>query len=58
VRSNLSVGLPLDLCVIPANEFRANSQRIESDHKEFRQISDSWAASLRAAFHALPAVKI
>jgi putative proteasome-type protease len=58
VRSNLSVGMPLDMCVIPVNEFKAKSQRIESDHPEFRQISDSWAASLRTAFNALPAVKI
>jgi putative proteasome-type protease len=43
LRSNLSVGMPLDLCVIPAGEFKAKAQRIESDHKEFRQISDSWA---------------
>ncbi len=33
----------------------AESQRIESDHKEFRQISDSWAQALRQAFHDLPA---
>jgi putative proteasome-type protease len=58
LRSNLSVGMPLDLCVIPAGEFRAKTQRIESDHKEFRQISDSWAQSLKSAFAALPAVKI
>jgi putative proteasome-type protease len=58
LRSNLSVGMPLDLCVIPAGEYRAKVQRIESDHKEFRQISDSWASSLRQAFHALPSIKI
>jgi putative proteasome-type protease len=58
LRSNLSVGMPLDLCVIPANEYKAKSQRIESDHKEFRQISDSWANSLRTAFHALPSIKV
>ena len=46
LRSNLSVGMPLDLCVIPVDTMRAQTQRIESDHKEFRQISDSWAASL------------
>ena len=57
LRSNLSVGMPLDLCVIPMNELTAKSQRIENDHKEFRQISDSWAASLKQAFHSLPAVK-
>lgn len=58
LRSNLSVGMPLDLCVIPAGEFRAKAQRIESDHKEFRQISDSWAQSLKSAFAALPTVKV
>jgi putative proteasome-type protease len=58
LRSNLSVGMPLDLCVIPADEYRAKTQRIESDHKEFRQISDSWAQSLRTAFHALPSIKV
>jgi putative proteasome-type protease len=58
LRSNLSVGMPLDLCVIPVGEFHAHIQRIEQDHKEFRQISDSWAASLRQAFNSLPTVKI
>ncbi len=58
LRSNLSVGMPLDLAVIPSDEYCAKTLRIESDHKDFRQISDSWAASLRQAFHALPSVKI
>jgi putative proteasome-type protease len=58
LRSNLSVGMPLDLCIIPAGEYRARSLRIESDHKEFRQISDSWAQSLRNAFQALPTIKL
>ena len=48
----------LDLCVLPVNEFKTKSVRIESDHKEFRQISDSWAASLRTAFNALPDIKL
>ena len=58
LRSNLSVGMPLDLCVLPVNAFKAQMQRIESDHKEFRQISDSWAASLKQAFAALPSIKL
>jgi putative proteasome-type protease len=57
LRSNLSVGMPLDLAVIEANTFHARTQRIENDHKEFRQISDSWANSLREAFNGLPSVK-
>jgi putative proteasome-type protease len=58
LRSNLSVGMPLDLCIIPADEMTAKVQRIESDHKEFRQISDLWASSLRTAFQALPSIKV
>jgi len=58
LRSNLSVGMPLDLAVVPANEYRARTLRIEQDHKDFRQISDSWASALREAFHALPSIKV
>jgi putative proteasome-type protease len=58
LRSNLSVGMPLDLCVIRAGRFRASILRIESDHPEFRQISDSWANALRVGFHSLPSITI
>jgi putative proteasome-type protease len=58
LRSNLSVGMPLDLTVVPMDEQVTRSLRIEYDHKEYRQISDSWATSLRQAFHALPPIKI
>lgn len=58
IRSNLSVGMPLDLTVIPADEQVARTVRIEKDHKDFRQISDSWASSLREAFNHLPTIKI
>jgi len=58
LRSNLSVGMPLDLCVIPVDELKARTLRIESDHKEFRQISDSWAQSLKQSFLNLPNVKL
>ena len=58
LRSNLSVGMPLDLCVIPVDELRARTLRIESDHREFRQISDSWAQSLTQSFLNLPNVKL
>jgi putative proteasome-type protease len=58
VRSNLSVGMPLDLAVIRAGAYTAKTQRIEQDHPEFRQISDSWASALREAFNGLPTIKI
>ncbi len=57
LRSNLSVGMPLDMAVIPAGEFHAHTLRIEQDHPEFRKISDSWASALREAFNGLPTVK-
>ena len=44
---------------IKADTFRVGLQtRIDQDHKEFRQISDSWASALREAFHGLPTIKI
>jgi putative proteasome-type protease len=58
LRSNLSVGMPLDMAVIEVDTFHARTQRIEQDHKEFRQISDSWANALREAFNGLPSVKV
>ena len=58
LRSNLSVGMPLDLAVIEVDTFHAKVQRIEHDHKEFRQISDSWANALREAFNGLPSIKV
>ena len=58
LRSNLSVGMPLDMAVIEVDTFHAKVQRIEQDHKEFRQISDSWASALREAFNGLPSIKV
>jgi putative proteasome-type protease len=58
LRSNLSVGMPLDLCVLPVDTFAPRTLRIEHDHKEFRHISDSWAQALKQAFAGLPPVHI
>ena len=35
LRSNLSVGMPLDLCVIPVTELRALSQRRAGGHGHY-----------------------
>ena len=58
LRSNLSVGMPLDMAVIDVDTYHARTQRIEYDHPQFREISDSWASALREAFNGLPTVKI
>ncbi len=57
LRSNLSVGMPLDFAVIRAGECRfAVRRRIEPDDAEFSRISRMWSEALRAAFEALPGV--
>lgn len=55
IRSNLSVGMPLDLAVIPKDVLGFSVQRrIESDDPRFAAISHSWAKSLRSGFADLP----
>ena len=57
LRSNLSVGMPLDLAVIPVDEIRFSVQRrIEQDDEDFAAISRGWAEAIRDAFETLPAV--
>ena len=55
LRSNLSVGMPLDLAVIEkdALTFRTR-RRIERDDPRFSAISQSWAKALRRGFEELP----
>ena len=55
LRSNLSVGMPLDLTVIErdALDFRVRT-RIEADDAEFQHISRGWSAALRKGFEDLP----
>ncbi len=55
IRSNLSVGMPLDLAVIEkdALAFRTK-RRIERDDPRFAAISESWAKALSHGFEALP----
>jgi putative proteasome-type protease len=55
LRSNLSVGMPLDLAVIEkdALAFRIR-RRIERDDPRFGAISESWGKALRKGFEELP----
>jgi putative proteasome-type protease len=51
LRSNLSVGMPLDLCVIERDACRVTSKRrIEAGDEGFRAMSDAWSAALRDGF--------
>ncbi|WP_374339962.1 peptidase [Methyloversatilis sp.] len=55
IRSNLSVGLPLDLLVLRAGGLKVCSHtRIDGDNAYFEMIRTRWGESLREAFHALP----
>ena len=51
VRSNLSVGMPLDLCVIEKDACRVTERRrIEAGDEGFRAMSEAWSNALRDGF--------
>ena len=51
LRSNLSVGMPLDLAVIEKNAFRVTQKRrIEAGDPAFRAMSEAWSTALRDGF--------
>ncbi len=55
IRSNLSVGLPLDLVIVKRDQLRvARHMSIDSSNDYFRQISSGWSEALRQAFVQLP----
>jgi putative proteasome-type protease len=55
IRSNLSVGLPLDLLVLRTGALAVCSHtRIDAENAYFEMIRTRWGESLREAFHALP----
>lgn len=55
LRSNLSVGMPLDLLTIRRGEYRVSTQeRIEAGDPTFGEMSQAWSKALRDGFQALP----
>ena len=55
LRSNLSVGMPLDLAVIRRDAYVFEvHERIEGDDPRFVAISQHWGDALRSAFSSLP----
>lgn len=51
LRSNLSVGMPLDLCVIKRDACQIDStRRIEAGDKAFQAMSEAWSKALRDGF--------
>ncbi|MDE3078722.1 MAG: proteasome-type protease [Paracoccaceae bacterium] len=54
LRSNLSVGMPLDLAVIEADTMRITSRRrIEAGDAGFAAMSQAWSQALRDAFSGI-----
>jgi putative proteasome-type protease len=55
MRSNLSVGFPIDVAMIVRDELRLEiDHRIESDEPWFRSVRDTWSRRLREAHAAIP----
>jgi putative proteasome-type protease len=51
LRSNLSVGMPLDLAVIANNDCKITTQRrIEAGDADFARMSEAWSTALRDSF--------
>jgi len=55
IRSNLSVGLPLDMLFYERDTWRVGyRRRIAQDDAYYREISDGWSDALKTAFQSLP----
>lgn len=57
IRSNLSVGLPIDMLMLRANQFEQAMkppQRIGRDDPYFLSLRDGWSKGLRRVFDELP----
>ena len=55
MRSNLAVGLPIDLMTARTGETRAHLvHRIDDHDAYYRDLNDRWSAALRAAQASIP----
>lgn len=59
IRSNLSVGMPLDLAVLPTGTLSLSEERrIADDDPHFRAFSEQWSVQLRNAFGVMRQMKV
>lgn len=59
LRSNLSVGMPIDLLIYERNKLRIErTKRIEQDDPYFKMLSGEWSKGLRSAFASIKAFEI
>jgi len=55
LRSNLSVGMPIDMLLYNTDSFHADRHvRIEKDDPYFEELSAGWSTALRSAFADIP----
>jgi putative proteasome-type protease len=55
IRSNLAVGMPLDVAILRNDAFKLElNYRIPADDAYFHDLSEQWTASLNAAHKAIP----
>ena len=54
IRSNIAVGPPLDLIVMPRDQLSGTARRIEADDPYFRDLGRRWSEALAAAHRAMP----
>jgi putative proteasome-type protease len=55
LKSNLGVGMPIDIVVAKRDALRAGvAYRIQEDEPYFRDLRERWSAALRAAHQAIP----
>ena len=55
IRSNLTVGPPIDVVIIRTDEYRVGSHKvIDAENAYFRQIRQRWGQALEQAFRDLP----
>lgn len=58
LKSNLSVGLPLDMQTYAANSFSLDEKRrFERNDPYYTAISEGWGEALKNAFHQLPSLR-
>ncbi|MEM6465321.1 MAG: proteasome-type protease [Pseudomonadota bacterium] len=59
LRSNLSVGMPLDLAVIASGDLQLTEmRRIEENDPAFAELSEAWSEALRKAFTDMTQVNV
>ena len=59
LRSNLSVGLPIDLLIYERDSLDVRREkRIEQDDEYFRKLSSAWSEALRSAFSKIEEFKL